>query len=190
LAIVGVEAGLGFVHAVDVQTGEIVYSTGTNPFNFAGRLHLSENGIIVAAWLTGDSPRLWSDVVPGKGLPAPHGIERADVGLQDSYPDSCTDCPRMYAIDRTGAVLGWLEGDDLVLHSLATETLRRVPLGGRAGGATSIDIELGGEGDLGGPLVVAIEYGGDVPNGIVVDVGDNGVTDWPIGTPERVSLSS
>jgi hypothetical protein len=190
LAIVGAGTGVGFVHAVDAQTGEIVYSSGRQPFNFAGRLHLSENGIIVAAWLTGDSPRLWSDVVPGKGLPAPHGIERADVGLQDSYPDSCTDCPRMYAIDRTGAVLGWLEGDDLVLHSLATETLRRVPLGGRAGGATSIDIELGGEGDLGGPLVVAIEYGGDVPNGIVVDVGDNGVTDWPIGTPERVSLSS
>jgi hypothetical protein len=97
----------------------------------------------------------------------------------------------MFAIDRTGAVLSWLEGDELVLHSLATETLRRVPLGGRAAGATSIDIGLQVEGDLGGPLVVAIEYGGDVPNGIVVDVGDDGVTDWPLGTdgrPTRVSL--
>jgi hypothetical protein len=191
LAIVGAEASVGFVHAVDVRTGAIVYSTGTNPFNFAGRLHLSENGIIVAEWLAGDSPRLWSDVVPGDGSLARQGIQRADVGLQDGYPESCTDCPRMYAIDRTGAVLGWLEGDDLVLHSLATETQRRVPLGGRAAGATSIDIGLQVEGDLGGPLVVAIEYGGDVPSGIVVEVGDNGVTDWPLGTdgrPTRVSL--
>jgi hypothetical protein len=186
---VGEMAGVTWVYAVDLRTGSVDVIAGAQPLNFSSRLQLAETGVVVAEYSHSSSRNLWSAVVGGRDL-AKWPIERAQVGLETSYANTCADCPRLFAIDRTGAVLGWLEGDELVLHSLATETLRRVPLGGRAGGATGIDIELGGAGDLGGPFVVAVEYGGDGPRSIVLEVGTgDSVTEWPIGTAERVSLN-
>ena len=44
---------------------------------------------------------------------------------------------------------------------------------------------------IGGPIDVALQYGYDTPSGIVLEVGDladPSITEWPIGTAERVSL--
>jgi hypothetical protein len=187
----GLETESGRLYAVDLQTGAAVVVSD----RFGGweegssRLHLAENGLIVGEYSSGVTKSFFSAVVPG-GAPLATEPLPPTVLPHPAAADDCGNCPTLYAIDRTGTMLAWIDGDDLVLRSLETATQYRVPLGGRASGTTDIDIDLR-VGGIGGPIDVALQDGYDTPSGIVLEVGDladPSITEWPIGTPERVSL--
>jgi hypothetical protein len=187
----GLETESGRLYAVDLQTGATVVVSDA----FGGweegssRLHLAENGLIVGEYSSGVTRSFFSAVIPG-GAPLATEPLPPTVLPHPAAVDDCGNCPTLYAIDRTGTVLAWIDGDDLVLRSLEGATQFRVPLGGRAGGTTDIDVDLR-VGGIGGPIDVALQYGYDTPSGIVLEVGDladPSITEWPIGTAERVSL--
>jgi len=188
----GLDTEPGRLYAVDVQTGAVTAVSKA----FGGweegssRLHLAENGLVVGEYSSSITRSLFSAVVPGGAPLVTEPLSASAVGLEPFY-DDCGDCPQLYAIDGTGTVVAWIHGDDLVVHSLATSTERRVPLDGRGDGASDIDIELQAEGDLGGPLLMVIEYrwsyGGERP-AVVLVIDDEGVAEWDVGAPDRVSL--
>ncbi len=181
----------GRLYAVDVQTGAVTTVSGA----FGGweegssRLHLAENGLVVGEYSSSITRSLFSAIVPGGAPLVTEPLSASAVGLEPFY-DDCADCPQLSAIDGTGTVLAWIHGDDLVVHSLATSTERRVPLDGRGDGASDIDIELQAEGDLGGPLLVVVEHRWSYSErpAVVLVIGDEGVAEWDVGAPDRVSL--
>ena len=181
----------GRLFAVDVQSGAVV--TVSDAFGGweegSSRLHLAENGVIVGEYSSSITRSWFTAVVPGGAPLATEAPGATAVGLEPFY-DDCADCPQLYAIDRTGTVVAWLHGDDLVLRSLATGTQRRVALEGRGAGASDIDIALQVEGDLGGPLLVVVEHrwSYDERPAAVFEVGDAGITELPVGAPASVSL--
>jgi hypothetical protein len=187
----GVETEPGRLYAVDVETGAAVVVID----RFGGweegssRLHLAENGLIVGEYSSGVTRSFFSAVVPGGAPLATEPLPPAVLPHPAGF-DDCGDCPGLYAIDRTGTVLAWIDGDDLVIRSLATGTQRRVALEGRGAGASDIDIALQVEGDLGGPLLVAVEHrwSYDERPAMVFEVGDAGITELPVGAPASVSL--
>ncbi len=187
----GVETEPGRLYAVDVQSGAVV--TVSDAFGGweegSSRLHLAENGVIVGEYSSSITRSLFSAVVPGGAPLVAQPLSASAVGLEPFY-DDCADCPQLYAIDRTGTVVAWIHGDDLVVHSLSTSTERRVPLDGRGDGASDIDIELQAEGDLGGPLLVVVEHrwSYDERPAVVLVIGAEGVAEWDVGAPDRASL--
>jgi hypothetical protein len=187
----GVETEPGRLYAVDVQSGAAVVVSN----RFGGweegssRLHLAVNGLIVGEYSSGVSKSFFSAVVPGGAPLATEPLPPAVLPHPAGF-DDCGNCPTLYAIDRTGTMLAWIDGDDLVIRSLATVTQRRVALEGRGAGASDIDIALQVEGDLGGPLLVAVEHrwSYDERPAMVFEVGDAGITELPVGAPASVSL--
>lgn len=189
--VTGVETEPGRLYAVDVETGAAVVVSD----RFGGweegssRLHLAEDGLIVGEYSSGVTRSFFSAVVPGGAPLATEPLPPAVLPHPAGF-DDCGDCPGLYAIDRTGTVVAWIDGDDLVIRSLATGTQRRVSLEGRGAGASDIDIALQVEGDLGGPLLVAVEHrwSYDERPAMVFEVGDAGITELPVGAPASVSL--
>lgn len=187
----GLYTKAGRLYAVDVQTGAV--TTITDAFGGweegSSRLHLAETGLIVGEYSASITRSLFSAVVPGGAPLVAQPLSASAVGLEAGY-DDCGDCPQLYAIDRAGTVVAWIHGDDLVVHSLATSTERRVALEGRGAGASDIDIALQVEGDLGGPLLVVVEHRwsyGERP-AVVLVIGDEGAAEWDVGAPDRASL--
>jgi hypothetical protein len=187
----GVETEPGRLYAVDVQTGAVVivddwfggWEEGSS------RLHLAETGVIVGEYSAGITRSFYSAVIPG-GLPLDtRPILPDQLGLEAGY-DDCADCPQLYAIDRSGEVVAWIHGDDLVTRSLDTGTERRVPLDGRGAAASDIDIALQVDGDLGGPLVLVVEHrwSYDSRPAVVLVIGDAGIVELAVDDPDRVSL--
>ena len=188
----GLSTQAGRLYAVDLQTGAAVVVCDA----FGGweegssRLHLAETGVIVGEYSAGITRSFYSAVIPG-GLPLDtRPILPEQLGLEAGY-DDCADCPQLFAIDRSGSMVAWIDGDDLVVARVGDQPAqRRVSLGGRGAGAIDIDIAVVGGQAGDGPLVVAIEYGWEAaPNSIVIAVSaDDSIAEWPIGTAERVSL--
>jgi hypothetical protein len=187
----GVETEPGRLYAVDVQTGAVVivddwfggWEEGSS------RLHLAETGLIVGEYSSSITRSFYSAVIPG-GLPLDtRPILPDQLGLEAGY-DDCADCPQLYAIDRSGEVVAWIHGDDLVIRSLDTGTERRVPLDGRGAAASDIDIALQVDGDLGGPLVLVVEHrwSYDSRPAVVLVIGDAGIVELAVDDPDRVSL--
>ena len=187
----GVETEPGRLYAVDVQTGAVLivddwfggWEEGSS------RLHLAETGLIVGEYSSSITRSFYSAVIPG-GLPLDtRPILPEQLGLEAGY-DDCADCPQLYAIDRSGEVVAWIHGDDLVIRSLDTGTERRVPLDGRGAAASDIDIALQVDGDLGGPLVLVVEHrwSYDSRPAVVLVIGDAGIVELAVDDPDRVSL--
>lgn len=125
----------GSLWALDVDSGELGLILTDNMWESGfGRLHLAATGLIVGERFSEALSMPFSDVVPGSGAVV---LDTASLGLEAEYFD-CSTCPSAFAIDRSGATIGWLERDTddagvitqnvIVLASVDGTAIERFPL--------------------------------------------------------------